>query len=614
MSKNNYEIGEANFKQQKSGPRMKVAEKPKNFKNAWLNIIKYCRNYLKHFLLAFTFAAISVILTLFGPDNLSKITDMISDGMNSGNIPLNEIFSIGILLTLFYLFSGILTYIQNFTLVTVTQKLMYDLRNEIINKLSKIPLKHFDSASFGDLLSRITNDADTLGKSLNNALGQLVSAIFMFIGCIIMMFRNNILMAVISLSSSVMGFFIMNLIIKKSQKHFSLRQKYLGEINGHIEENYAGHLIIKAYSGEDIVEKKFDEINEKLYKTNRIAQFMSDMTFPLMEFTGNLSYIIVCVSGAYLAYTNVISFGVIVAFIAYVKLFTQPLTQVAQSMVDLQSAAAASERIFEFLNEEEMEDEAYKPQEFNIKNIQGNVEFKNIRFGYLPNKPIIHSFSAHVKAGDKVAIVGPTGAGKTTLVNLLMRFYEVQGGNIIVDGIDLKSITRENTHSLFCMVLQDSWLFEGSIKDNVRFNMKDISDEKIIEACKSVGIHQFIQSLPQGYDTVFNTETNISEGQKQLLTIARAMVSDAPILILDEATSSVDTYTETLVQKALEKLTENRTSFTIAHRLSTIRNADVILVLKDGDIIETGKHEELLEKQGFYAQLWFSQFVSGEAI
>lgn len=613
MSKNNYEIGDANLKQ-RSGPRMKVAEKPKNFKNAWINIIKYCHPYLKHFLMAFSFAILSVILTLFGPDNLSKITNMISEGMISGIIPLDEIFKIGILLTLFYLFSALLTYVQNYTLVTVTQKIMYDLRNEIIHKLSKIPLKHFDSTSFGDLLSRITNDADTLGRSLNNALGQLVSAVFMFIGCIFMMFKNNVLMAVIALSSSIMGFFIMNVIIKKSQKHFSLRQRYLGEINGHIEENYAGHLIIKAYSGEEISEKKFDEINQKLYKTNRTAQFMSDMTFPLMEFTGNLSYIIVCVSGAYLAYTNVISFGVIVAFIVYVKLFTQPLTQVAQSMVDLQSAAAASERIFEFLNSEEMEDESNKSQTSNTQLIHGEVDFKNIRFGYSVDKPIIHNFSVSIKAGDKVAIVGPTGAGKTTLVNLLMRFYEVQDGSIQVDGIDLKSMTRENTHDLFCMVLQDSWLFEGTIKENVRFNMDTISDERIVQACKSVGIDSFIQSLPQGYDTVLNSETNISEGQKQLLTIARAMVSDAPILILDEATSSVDTYTETLVQKALEKLTEQRTSFTIAHRLSTIRNADMILVLKDGDIIETGKHEELLEKQGFYAQLWFSQFVSGEAI
>lgn len=613
MSKNNYEIGDANLKQ-RSGPRMKVAEKPKNFKNAWINIIKYCRPYLKHFLMAFSFAILSVILTLFGPDNLSKITNMISEGMISGIIPLDEIFKIGILLTLFYLFSALLTYVQNYTLVTVTQKIMYDLRNEIIHKLSKIPLKHFDSTSFGDLLSRITNDADTLGRSLNNALGQLVSAVFMFIGCIFMMFKNNVLMAAIALSSSIMGFFIMNVIIKKSQKHFSLRQRYLGEINGHIEENYAGHLIIKAYSGEEISEKKFDEINQKLYKTNRTAQFMSDMTFPLMEFTGNLSYIIVCVSGAYLAYTNVISFGVIVAFIVYVKLFTQPLTQVAQSMVDLQSAAAASERIFEFLNSEEMEDESNKAQTFNTQLIHGDVDFKNIRFGYSVDKPIIHNFSVSIKAGDKVAIVGPTGAGKTTLVNLLMRFYEVQDGSIQVDGIDLKSMTRENTHNLFCMVLQDSWLFEGTIKENVRFNMDTISDERIVQACKSVGIDSFIQSLPQGYDTVLNSETNISEGQKQLLTIARAMVSDAPILILDEATSSVDTYTETLVQNALEKLTEQRTSFTIAHRLSTIRNADMILVLKDGDIIETGKHEELLEKQGFYAQLWFSQFVSGEAI
>lgn len=613
MSKNNYEIGDANLKQ-RSGPRMKVAEKPKNFKNAWINIIQYCRNYLKQFLLAFLFAAISVILTLFGPDNLSKITNMISEGMSNGHIPFDKILNIGFWLTLFYLFSGALTYIQNFTLVSVTQKIMYDLRNEIINKLSKIPLKHFDTTSFGDLLSRITNDADTLGRSLNNALGQLVSAIFMFIGCIFMMFKNNILMASIALSSSIMGFFIMNIIIKKSQKHFSLRQRYLGEINGHIEENYAGHLIIKAYNGEKISEKKFDEINQKLYKTNRTAQFMSDMTFPLMEFTGNLSYIIVCVSGAYLAYTNVISFGVIVAFIIYVKLFTQPLTQVAQSMVDLQSAAAASERIFEFLKEEEMEDETNKPQEFNTQTILGNVEFNHIRFGYSADKPIIHDFSVHIQTGNKVAIVGPTGAGKTTLVNLLMRFYEVQAGSIQVDGIDLKSITRENTHNLFCMVLQDSWLFEGSIKENVRFNMKQISDEKIIQACKAVGIDTFIQSLPQGYDTVLNSETNISEGQKQLLTIARAMVSDAPILILDEATSSVDTYTETLVQNALEKLTNQKTSFTIAHRLSTIRNADVILVLKDGDIIETGKHEELLERNGFYAQLWFSQFVSGETI
>ncbi len=616
MAKDNYQLGDINITgapvRGQGGGRMKAAEKPKSFSGAWKKIISYCRKYVVWLIIAFSFAAISTVLTLFGPNRLSEITDMISAYISGSDIDLNEIWHIGIYMTIFYVASGLLTYAQNFTLAQVTHKIMYEMREDIQAKLGRIPLSRYDSTSFGDLLSRLTNDVDTIAMSINNALGQLVSGIFMFIGCGFMMLYTNWILGLVALGISLLGFFINQYLINYSQKYFSLRQRYLGEINGHIEEMYAGHVIVKAFNGEDDAKQEFNRLNKLLYDNNLSSQFLSGIRQPLMELIGNFAYIAVCVVGALLVLNGSITFGVVVAFIVYVKLFTQPLGQVAQSTIDLQSAAAAAERVFAFLDEEEMEDESYKTAQ--LTNCKGDIVFDHVKFGYSPDRVIIHDFSQHFYPGEKIAIVGHTGAGKTTLVNLLMRFYEIDDGKITIDGISTQDITRENVHDLFCMVLQDTWLFNGTVKENLVFNMKDISDEEVVKVCKAVGLHRHIMTLPQGYDTVLTDDSNMSSGQRQLLTIARAMLNKAPLLILDEATSSVDTRTEQIVQSAMDKLTEGRTSFTIAHRLSTIRSADKILVMKDGDIVETGKHEELLEKGGVYASLWQSQFVNAETI
>ncbi len=612
MAKNDYQLGQVRMNNRGGGPRGRVIEKPKDFKHAMLTLVSYLKHFIPQICLAFGCAITSVLLTLFGPDMLSKITNLIEDGMKAGNVDTSAVLRLSVIVLCFYLFSALLTFTQSLTLTLTSQNIMRRMRNDISRKLNRIPLGRFDSASFGDLLSRVTNDVDTIGMSINHAASEIVSAATTFVGCSIMMLITNVPLTLIALVAAFGGFFTMNQVIHRSQKYFSRRQRYLGELNGHIEEMYAGHLIVKAYNGEKDSVQEFNRLNELLYENNWKSQFFGGINQPIMEFLSNFAYVAVCVFGALMVNNGTIRFGVVIAFIMYVKMFTQPLGMVAQAAVNLQSAAAAAERVFGFLDEPEMEDESHKTLVLEAQ--RGEVVFEHVNFGYTPERTIIHDFSATIKPGQKVAIVGPTGAGKTTLVNLLMRFYEINSGAIYIDGVNTRDITRDNVHRLFCMVLQDTWLFEGSIRDNIVYSMPNVSDERVVEACKAVGLHHFISSLPNGYDTVLTDDSNLSAGQRQLMTIARAMIEDAPLLILDEATSSVDTRTEQIVQNAMDKLTEGRTSFTIAHRLSTIRNADVILVMKDGDIVETGTHNELLEKGGFYSDLWTSQFVNAEAI
>ncbi|MBR4927959.1 MAG: ABC transporter ATP-binding protein [Oscillospiraceae bacterium] len=610
--KNSYQLGQANINSNRGPGRMRIAEKPKDLKGAAKKLLEYGKDILPQFILAFSASVLSVIMNLFGPDNLSRMTNIIEAGMKSGGVDIPAVIKVAIRALSFYLVGALLILIQSLNLNRASQKLMRQMRNDISHKLNRIPLRSFDSSSFGDVLSRVTNDVDTIGMSLNMASSSVVSSVVTFIGCTVMMLITNVKLTLIVLTCSILGFMLMNVIIRKSQGYFTRRQSYLGLLNGHIEEMYAGHLIVKAYNGEEESREAFEFLNDKLFENNWKSQFISGITFPLMELLSNLGYVAVCVFGAMMAKNGQIPFGTIIAFVIYVRMFTMPMSMVANSITNLQSAAAACERVFDFLAQEEMEDESYKTQKMD--NIKGDVEFSHVHFGYDPDKIIINDFSAKIDAGKKVAIVGPTGAGKTTMVNLLMRFYELNGGKISIDGIDTKDVTRENVHEQFSMVLQDSWLFEGTIRDNIVYSMTDVSDERVIEACKMVGLHNYISGLPNGYDTVLSEDSNMSAGQRQLMTIARAMIQNAPLLILDEATSSVDTRTEQLVQDAMDLLTRGRTSFTIAHRLSTIRNADIILVMKDGDIVETGTHEELLEKGGFYSDLWTSQFVNAEAI
>ena len=527
------------------------------------------------------------------------------------SIDMDRVKELAILMAFLYGISALFSFIQSFSLTTVSNRFANKLRGNISKKINKLPLKYFDTHENGDVLSRVTNDVDTVAQNLNNSLATLVSSVTLLVGSIIMMFVTNWVMALTAILSSILGFVLMFMLLGKSQKYFNQRQEALGDMNGYIEEMYSGHNVVKAYNGTNKAFAEFDKLNDKLYTANRKSQFLSGLMHPIMGFIGNFGYVAVCIVGALLAMNDYISFGVIVAFIIYVRLFTNPLSQIAQAMSSLQSTAAASERVFEFLDEKEMSDQKDLTKRLNRSKVKGEIEFKNVKFGYDPGRTIIKDFSVKVKPGQKVAIVGPTGAGKTTMVNLLMKFYEINNGQILIDGIPTSELTRENIHDLFIMVLQDTWLFEGTIAENIRFNNENISEREVWEALKTVGVDHFVKTLPGGLDYVIGDNDTISQGQKQLLTIARGMVEDAPFLILDEATSNVDTRTEELVQKAMDKLTEGRTSFIIAHRLSTIKNADVILVMNEGNIIEQGNHEELLAKGGFYANLYNAQFELG---
>ena len=590
------------------GPGMgrRPAEKSKDFKGTWMKIIRYCKRYLAVIVVALICAVAGTILTILGPDKLSDLTKVITEGIATG-IDMERVKSIGLTLVAFYVGSAILSFGQQFIMATVTQNVTKQLRSDISVKINRLPMAYYNKTSTGDVLSRVTNDVDMISQSMNQSIGNLVSAVALFFGSLIMMFKTNVIMTLTAVIATMIGFGLMSLITSHSQKYFSRQQANLGALNGHIEEIYSGHTVVKAYNGEKNAKKVFDELNNNLRDSAFKAQSLSGLMQPLMAFIGNFGYVAVCVMGAVLTMKGYIGFEIIVAFMMYIRLFTQPLAQIAQATQSLQSAAAAGERVFAFLGAEEMSDESDITEK--LGKAEGYVDFEHVKFGYEDtDKIIIHDFSAKAKPGQKIAIVGPTGAGKTTLVNLLMRFHEIQSGDIKIDGISTRDMKREEVRSQFCMVLQDTWLFEGTVRENLVYNTENVSEEKIEAACKAVGLDHFIRTLPHGYDTILNDQVSLSQGQKQQLTIARAMIADKPMLILDEATSSVDTRTELQIQKAMDALMQNRTSFVIAHRLSTIKNADLILVLKDGDIIESGNHEELLAKGGFYADLYNSQF------
>lgn len=596
-----------------------AAEKPQDFGGVMKKLMHFCRHYIPAIIVALVLGAIGTVCQIVGPDKLKDMTNEIAKGLPAlvngkpvlGAIDMDAVTHIAWLLVALYVGYAVLCYVQSWMMANVTQRTAQELREAISVKINKLPLKYFDKVSYGDVLSRITNDVDAIGQTLGQSVGSLITSVTLFVGALIMMFYNNVIMTVCAIVSSLVGLLIMGAIMKVSQKYFSRQQIALGDVNGHVEEMYAGHTVVKAYCGEADSIRAFEKYNGDLYDSGWKSQFLSGLMMPLMNFVGNFGYVVVCVVGAVLAMDGKIEFGVIVAFMMYIRLFTQPLSQFAQAFQNLQRCAAASERVFSFLEEPEMADESDKQALLGVngKPVRGDVEFSHVKFGYDPSKTIINDFSASVKSGQKVAIVGPTGAGKTTMVNLLMRFYEISGGSIAIDGVDTKSVPRWNVHDQFSMVLQDTWVFRGTVRENIAYSKPDVTDKQIEDACKAVGLHHYIMSLPNGYDTVLDDKATLSQGQKQLLTIARAMVEDAPILILDEATSSVDTRTEELIQKAMDALTVDRTSFVIAHRLSTIRDADMILVMNHGDIVESGTHEELLAKGGFYADIYNSQFA-----
>jgi ATP-binding cassette subfamily B protein len=638
-------------------------EKSKDFKGSMKKLIKSLKNWYAPILFALCLAFFSAIMALIAPNKLSDLADYITEGLRphiSENViqeimtsdeistedkmKMQEIMSgldanskteelleamdqlpediydvikptmdmakikkVSLFLAILYIISSLFAYIEQITMALVTNKYSKDLRKKITDKINKLPLKYFDNHEAGDILSRVTNDVDSISMNLNRSLADLITSITLFIGSIIMMFYTNWIMAITGIVASLIGFAFMGLILSKSQKYFVERQERLGDLNGYIEEIYSGHNVVYSYNGEVETNKNFDKLNHDLFKCSRMSQFLSGIMPPFMGFVGNLGYVAVCVVGALLTMNDVISFGVIVAFMIYVRMFTNPLNQIAQAATSMQSVAAAAERVFAFTAEEEEPDEKHLTKKLDLNDIKGNIEFHNVKFSYDKERPIIKNFSANIKEGQKVAIVGPTGAGKTTMVNLLMKFYDIDEGEIIIDGISTKDLTRENIHDLFVMVLQDTWLFDGTIGENIKYN-SDATEEEIWKATKIVGIDHFIKTLPGGLKSKVGDQENISSGEKQLLTIARGMIKEAPFLILDEATSNVDTRTEELVQKAMDKLIKGKTSFIIAHRLSTIKNADLILVMNEGNIIEQGTHEELMKKNGFYSDLYNSQF------
>lgn len=589
--------------------RPMIQSKEKTDVKALKKIVVYCKRYLPTIFIALCFAVVGAITTIIGPERIEELTDTILNGLKSSTgIDMSVFVRICIGLLTLYLIGAIANYTQQFIMATITQNISKSLRTDINRKINLLPLQYFDTTTRGDILSRVTNDVDTISQTLGSSIANLVSSMVLFVGVVYKMFVTNPVLALVTIASSLVGFVIMFMILGKSQKFFNQRQKNLGDMNGHIEEIYTNHHVMKAYNAEEDAKQKFQSINQQLYQNNWKSQFLSGFMQPIMGFIGNLSYALIFIVGVALILkgSDTVTFGTIMSFTIYARLFSNPLTTFAQSMTSIQQASAASKRVFEMLESEELANENHKVAILN--QVEGNVTFNHVQFGYTKDHMIIHDFSAHLKKGQKVAIVGPTGAGKTTIVNLLMRFYELNAGSIEIDGVSITDMKREVVHDLFDMILQDTWLFKGTIRENLVYNKEQVSDERLDEVCEAVGLKHFIHTLPQKYDTILDDTISLSEGQKQQLTIARAMIKDAPLLILDEATSSVDTRTEQVIQSAMDHLTKGRTSFVIAHRLSTIKNADVILVMKNGDIIEQGTHQSLLEYGGFYATLYNSQF------
>lgn len=580
-------------------------EKPKNVKSSMLELLRYLKPWYKPIVISLIFSLVGTLLTIIAPDKLADLTNNISDGLQTG-IDMDLIIKSILIILAIYISANLVTCAASYIMITVMQKLAWSMRTSISQKINKLPLKFFDKVTVGDVLSRITNDVDTISSALNSSITTLVQAVVQFVGVTIIMFATSGRLALTAIGSSILGFVLMFFIVSRSRKYFRQQQQNLGDMNGHVEEMYSGHNIVRAYGATAQSKKEFDRINDNLYNSAWKSQFFSGMLMPLMGFVGNLGYVAVCIVGATLTMNGAIRFGTVIAFISYVKLFTNPLSQMSQAVSSLMSAGAAGERVFGFLAEEEMPDDSGCTA--HIDHVRGKVEFENVRFGYDEDKPIIHDFSADIEPGQKVAIVGYTGAGKTTMVNLLMRFYELWSGQIKIDGVPVSEMRRSDVHAMFGMVLQDTWLFDGTYRENIAYGKPGVTDEQVEAACKLVGLDHYIKTLPKGYDTELNDRSSLSAGQRQLLTIARAMVENAPMIILDEATSSVDTRTEVLVQKAMDRLARGRTSFVIAHRLSTIRDADLILVMDKGDIVESGTHEQLLEKGGLYKELYTSQF------
>lgn len=580
-------------------------EKPKNVKSSMLELLRYLKPWYKPIVISLIFSLVGTLLTIIAPDKLADLTNNISDGLQTG-IDMDLIIKSILIILAIYISANLVTCAASYIMITVMQKLAWSMRTSISQKINKLPLKFFDKVTVGDVLSRITNDVDTISSALNSSITTLVQAVVQFVGVTIIMFATSGRLALTAIGSSILGFVLMFFIVSRSRKYFRQQQQNLGDMNGHVEEMYSGHNIVRAYGATAQSKKEFDRINDNLYNSAWKSQFFSGMLMPLMGFVGSLGYVAVCIVGATLTMSGAIRFGTVIAFISYVKLFTNPLSQISQAVSSLMSAGAAGERVFGFLAEEEMPDDSGCTA--HIDHVRGKVEFENVRFGYDEDKPIIHDFSADIEPGQKVAIVGYTGAGKTTMVNLLMRFYELWSGQIKIDGVPVSQMRRSDVHAMFGMVLQDTWLFDGTYRENIAYGKPGVTDEQVEAACKLVGLDHYIKTLPKGYDTELNDRSSLSAGQRQLLTIARAMVENAPMIILDEATSSVDTRTEVLVQKAMDRLARGRTSFVIAHRLSTIRDADLILVMDKGDIVESGTHEQLLEKGGLYKELYTSQF------